>query len=212
VGDDVVDLAAQCLPSARFVGRVFTPFERRLLNHSHDPGRTCWMLWAAKEAAFKVAQKLDPDVVFAHVLFEVVPERHAAAAPERALLRGRVVHPDFEVSVGWTETDGFVHCVARFGDARVAYAVKDRRLWTPRRSLTAAEIRSSRGTAESVLARCLAHELLDQLQAPRAVQLLRPGHVGGPPRVSPCEGAWDISLSHDGRYVSAAVASLEAQP
>jgi 4'-phosphopantetheinyl transferase EntD len=211
VGDDIVDLAAQPFPSARFVARVFSPFERRLLDRSPDPARTCWTLWAAKEAAFKVGRKLDPSLIFAHSRFEVRPERDAWAADDRPR-RGRVVHANFAVAVRWMETDGFVHCVARFGDGRVAWAVKEWRSWRPRHVLTAAEIRSSRGTAESILARCLAHELLDELQAPRAVQLLRPGCSDGPPRVSPCEGGWDVSLSHDGRFVSAAVASLEAQP
>lgn len=68
VGNDIVDLEdPSSQPDAihpRFDARVFTPGERAQLLAARSAHRLRWSLWAAKESAYKVAQKLDPGVRF----------------------------------------------------------------------------------------------------------------------------------------------------
>lgn len=68
VGNDLVDLAdPQSQPDAihpRWDERVFTPEERETLFQDGDPHTLRWLLWAAKESAFKAAKKLDASVWF----------------------------------------------------------------------------------------------------------------------------------------------------
>lgn len=75
LGNDVVDLRdPETLAGARhprFDGRVFAPEERARIARSGAPERLRWMLWAAKEAAYKVARKLDARTVFAPARFVV---------------------------------------------------------------------------------------------------------------------------------------------
>ena len=79
IGNDVVDLGD---PESRaegrhprFDGRVFDEAERALIQGSGQPERIRWLLWAAKESAYKAARKEDPRTVFAPSRFHA--ERHA---------------------------------------------------------------------------------------------------------------------------------------
>lgn len=62
VGNDVVDLAdPRCVGKSqegRFVGRILADEEARLVAGSSRPDVLLWLLWGAKEAAYKVASKL----------------------------------------------------------------------------------------------------------------------------------------------------------
>lgn len=75
VGNDVVDLRdPESDPRSlhpRFDERVFTPAERGMIAVHESPGRHRWRLWAAKEAAYKLARKLDERVVFSPSRFTV---------------------------------------------------------------------------------------------------------------------------------------------
>lgn len=75
IGNDVVDLesdeARSLIENERFMRRVFTVGERETIGRSSDPLRAAWTIWAAKEAAYKVALKGDPRLPFAHSRFEV---------------------------------------------------------------------------------------------------------------------------------------------
>lgn len=68
LGDDVVDLAdpdaSEGALHPRFDARAFTLAERALLARAADRGALRWALWAAKEAAYKAAHRLDPSVRF----------------------------------------------------------------------------------------------------------------------------------------------------
>src|SRR3990172_11249674 len=85
VGDARVDLgdpeARESALPPRFDARVFAPAERAALGASPASGRLRWILWAAKEAAYKLARKLDPGVAFS-------PSRFVVSLD--ATLRGRV--------------------------------------------------------------------------------------------------------------------------
>jgi phosphopantetheinyl transferase (holo-ACP synthase) len=68
IGNDVVDLGdPDTQPGAthpRFDARVFTATELEAIQTSPVPNRMRWLLWAAKESAFKAFRKQDPSLVF----------------------------------------------------------------------------------------------------------------------------------------------------
>jgi phosphopantetheine--protein transferase-like protein len=109
LGIDVVDLLrgqGRAVPSRRFVDRVYAPEERAWL--AVHPGRTDlpWILWAAKEAAFKaVTVHRGAAPVFTHADFRVeldeLPDR--GDAPGGAL-RGRVHWHDLDLPLGGSLT------------------------------------------------------------------------------------------------------------
>lgn len=235
VGNDVVDLAAPAArgkaADGRFLRRVFTAAEIDRIRAAADPERMLWTLWAAKEAAFKVVRKLRADLPFALRRLEVWPdgqEEGGAGGPAtgRVRLHGRPVAGLDWLPVEWRVTRQLVHCVARHERRRPATvlaavagrgagalaagmlttdAAGDDAGLTPRE-------RDGARTPESRRVRRLAKAL-----ARRAglglVEVVRPrlGGLLGPPRLYAAAAAlplagWDLSLSHDGRFVAAALA------
>ena len=104
VGDDVVDLGD---PEARavhprFDARVFGTAERALLAASREPECLRWVLWAAKEAAWKLAAKRGPRPIFSPVGFAVeqqqdrrLPEPSGGRFEEQVDRHGEATHvPD----------------------------------------------------------------------------------------------------------------------
>jgi phosphopantetheinyl transferase (holo-ACP synthase) len=115
VGNDVVDLThPRCHGKARdsrFVGRVFSPVEAELIRGADAPDRTLWLLWAAKEAGFKVVSKvLGSPPPFAHVLFQV--EVPSAARPR---VVGRVSYGDLHVPLVAQIRPDWIHALAWSG-------------------------------------------------------------------------------------------------
>jgi phosphopantetheinyl transferase (holo-ACP synthase) len=228
IGNDLVDLrtreAVGKASDDRFIGRVFTPGEAARIKSSPDPDRTLWMLWAGKEAAFKIARKLRPVAIFAHSAYEVVPTA-IERAPSAERLRGHV-HvrgtpglEELDFPLEWEVTAAFVHCVAIETDDDV------RQLWTAVASheelergsnvyeLTERE-QASAHSAESLAVRRLARSLakgagLGDVEVVRE----RAGTKFGPPRLYPLGGSgplagWDLSLSHDGGLAAAALSGV----
>ena len=117
IGNDVVDLRdPEALPGAqhpRFDARVFGAGERSALERSGARDRLRWILWAAKESAFKVAQRREPDMAFAPTRFVVNLD---------ASLRGCVRHADREYPVSVAVMGDCVHAVAM--EASAAGAVR----------------------------------------------------------------------------------------
>jgi len=194
VGNDVVDLA---LPEtrgkaadARFVRRVCAEAERDLLAEAADPDRALWMLWTAKETGYKVAKKRWPGIGFSPVRFRV--SGLALAGGEG---RGCVRYDALEVGVRWRVRPESVHCVGAWPrdatgiDAEVALNLGE-----------ASASRAARGLAGELLARRGVIGV--------RVERERLGRGWGPPRVwqgaLPLAGC-DLSLSHHGRWVAAAV-------
>lgn len=230
IGNDLVDLrareAAGKSGDARFVKRVFTAREAELIGGSASPDTTLWMLWAAKEAAYKVARKLAPDVIFAHSRYEVIPDEGALEAGDvgtsvprsgRVRLRELARLDGASFPVEWRLSPTFVHCIAMsagadFHSLRVAISAReeidrDTTVFEPterERASLAGRERPAESLAVRRLARALAAEagLGD-------VEIVREPHGAafGPPRLFPRGGAapldgWDITLSHDGELVA----------
>jgi hypothetical protein len=193
VGDDVVDLddPALGLTHPRFAERVCDEDERGRLAADPRPSALLWALFAAKEAAFKAVSKRGAVPVFAHRRFSV-------SADLTAVRYGSLALP-LRVERG----DGFVHAVA---GARATIAVV-RRIPPGAdpseavRALVARVVGARLGVPASEIAieRTPRHDAYDGLGPPRLV-------VRGEP--SPL----DLSMSHDGRFVSFAVCGGAASP
>ena len=118
VGNDVVDLRDDdALPEAapRFDARVFCADELASLDTSPRRARRRWRLWAAKEAAYKVALKQNPATIFA-------PSRFRVRLADEAEL-GVVEMPPGSVPVRIVEADGAVHAVASTASGRLVTGV-----------------------------------------------------------------------------------------
>lgn len=112
VGNDVVDLqdSSTCgkHTDQRFTARVLADGERAALSASSDPAVELWAVWAAKEAAYKVASKLRGEPpVFVHAAFRVT---WTEAGADR--WTGRVAHEELELPVEVVRSGAVVHAVA----------------------------------------------------------------------------------------------------
>lgn len=233
IGNDLVDLlareAAGKSRDARFVKRVFTEREAEWVARAANPDRALWTLWAAKEAAYKVAKKLRAGTIFAHSRFEVAVDSllpGMESGGESTHLSGYALVqriPGLErrrFPLEWTTSSSFIHCVAMdaegdFQSLKVAIARQDDLDRTgagyhptAREQASITRARSAESLAVRRLARALASEAgLGDVEIVRE----RVGVELGPPRLYPREGAlpfagWDITLSHDGSMAAAVLA------
>jgi phosphopantetheinyl transferase (holo-ACP synthase) len=105
IGNDVVDLrdpgARESHP--RFDERVMAPSERSWLARRAAPARDRWLLWAAKEAAYKAAKRMDARLVWAPRRFVVELDRAGD---------GRVTIGEARFDVRVRVADDAVHAVA----------------------------------------------------------------------------------------------------
>jgi phosphopantetheine--protein transferase-like protein len=224
IGNDIVDLAEPGVAGKerdrRFVDRVFTPAERAHILDAAARTIALWKTWAAKETAYKIASKLRERLVFAHKAFEVETELAGRQA--------RVRFEDLEIGVRWETALDYVHCIGQLARDAMSGAGASRNalVQVPSRPdprllagivrdgqpldgvLTGAE-RASVYSSASVRARLLARRLIERwdLQGAEIVRLWRAW--GWSPPLVAREGtrlpAFDVSLSHDGRFVAAAV-------
>lgn len=205
IGNDLIDLRT---PEAQgkadhgaFLRRVFTPGEAERIRKASDPHRMLWRLWAGKEAAFKIARKRVSSTLFAHRSFEV--EQAAQEAVGRVHLRGVPGLEDVVFPVQWEVTASFIHCIASENDHHAD------RMWSGVEAPDAAVLLAAGGESQAVrhLARRLAREAgLGEIEVVRDAV----GMGFGPPRLCRAGsaeplGEWDVSLSHDGCLVAAAL-------
>jgi hypothetical protein len=194
VGDDVVDLGdPEAAPGATHPGfdaRVFAAPERAFIAASRAPSRARWWLWAAKEAAYKLARKRDAGARF-H------PSRSAVVL-DPATLCGRVRWPGGEAHVRLRCEGDAVHALAfsdRDDEARVLHgvAVLDG---------GALPSRAARALAQGRVAARLGLDV-------SALRVERRDRI---PALRLLDGrALDLSLSHHGRFAAFAC-TLDAGP
>ena len=193
VGDDVVDLDDEAIAQhhlrARFLDRVLCPGERAALAAARSPKALLWSYFAAKEAAYKIVAKQTRSPIFAHRLFVVSDDLRAVTYEGQR----------FDLDVQLDDALRFVHAVATTRDsACVLRGVSDD---GDGRALLCRAIAAHLGCAPTDLAvvRTPRAGSWDGFDPPR---LLRNGHPI----------AIDVSLSHDGRFVSfAAGAARDAR-
>jgi len=186
VGNDVIDLAdPDVRPEAlhpRWDARAFCARERAALAASARPERLRQALWGAKEAAYKLARKLDPKTRFAPSRFEVALD---------AGLRGRVTWPGGEASAAVREAEGCLHALAwdaACDEARLVHGLARAHATGPDgasaqvRALAAREVARRLGLGPE--AACVrTHERVPRLTLARG-------------------GALDLSLSHHGGFLA----------
>jgi phosphopantetheinyl transferase (holo-ACP synthase) len=197
LGNDVVDLADR---EARAEGlhpgfdrRVLGPEERAWLRESRQPERDRWVLWAAKESAYKAARRLDPSVVFSPSRFAV-----RLQSDPRGFV-GQVSHAAQHFSVSVEVGARFVHAVSRLEP------------WTGAEPLVAVRVVPGEGalapSAASAEVRGLARRALAVALglAPAAFSFDRSGRL---PllRVGGRESGSALSFSHHGRCAAFSVA------
>jgi phosphopantetheinyl transferase (holo-ACP synthase) len=194
LGDDVVDLFdSEALPGAlhpRFDGRVFAAAERVALCTSGAPDRLRWILWAAKEAAYKAARRLDPRLVFSPSRFVVTLD---------ADLSGHVEHASRRFAL-WVDADGKrVHAVAAATGVPLA-AVRAGVVPLTGAPQEGGASAAARGLALRAAAALLGEppEALAVLREHRMPQLVRRGRPAG----------LVLSLSHHGRFAAFALAPV----
>ena len=183
VGNDVVDLGDREVLEGPahpgFDARVFAPEERATLRSSANPELLRWTLWAAKEAAYKLARKRDPRVIFSPRRFVV-----SLRKPGRA-----------RVSFG---EQLFAIRIAAAGHALHALAHDARR--PPGRLIWAVEPVRRAADPSQAARRLAARVLGEELELPRGA--FRFGRRGRVPTLSVDGQALDLSLSHHGRFVA----------
>ena len=186
VGNDVVDLRDRSVVKGprhpRFDARVFAPSEHRALRESDEANPLRWAFWAAKEAAYKVAKKLDDAAVWSPVRFVVHIDASGA---------GRVEHEGRDISVRVEKDAERVHAVASDTTASLSRVrARVARLPAP-------------GANPSEAVRALACEDLAGVLE-RGAELLEIARRGRIPvlRVAGEDAALDLSLSHHGRFVA----------
>jgi len=73
LGNDIVDLkdvdSKNLLNNTKFIQRVFTNLEQEIILHSSQPQVKAWIMWGAKEAAYKAISRYDRELVFSPVKF-----------------------------------------------------------------------------------------------------------------------------------------------
>jgi phosphopantetheinyl transferase (holo-ACP synthase) len=211
VGNDVVDLDdPESDPRSlqpRYDLRVFTPEERVAIAQSRDPRFLRWQLWAAKEAAYKLARRRSDRVIFSPRRFRVWawPATSQASGSPRALRAGEargVVHyfqDSFRVT--FVANGAALHAIAiAAGEAPTRLLHGLRKLEPSDGDDPAAPGRAARSLAVAALAEPLGVEP-DELRVhkdprsriPRLFLRERPAPV-------------DLSLSHHGEWVAFACA------
>jgi len=217
IGNDLVDLGRpENLArgtNARLHQRVLHACERRLLTQSTQPELTYLKLWSAKEAAFKLLQQSEADLLFAHSRFVVSPKR------------GQVNFSGKTVAVTWHITGQWLHCIAT-NTAEDVYQSRVQRMedWLLSTPFTAAEelsIYSESSRAVRHLVKAMAGDLLRSRLSRveydrRDLELLRVpvGRRYSPPQLQlrgkPLRKL-AVSLSHDGDYVAAVIGCCAIQ-
>ena len=203
LGNDIVSLmspdSAGKSGDERFIGRVCTPGERERVRASAHPDAALWALWAAKEAAFKAVVKYRPGTVFSPSSFVVTEDLDGTG--------GSVAHADLRVRVRWEMTTEWVHCIALLNEHGTPPAWSDVPSGVAR--LTAEEDAGLPGAAAaSRQVRALAKRLLAEAGIAGAEIVRDPldDSRWGPPFVlSPTLRRVDVSLSHDGDWIAAAI-------
>jgi phosphopantetheinyl transferase (holo-ACP synthase) len=121
VGNDVVDIAdtRRRARHARFDTRVFDERERSAIAADGDGEARRWAHWAAKESAYKVAKRADPETVFSPVKFVVTLDGAFESGRDGAL-HGFVRHGHARFPVLVERRGDCIHAVAAAPGGRPA--------------------------------------------------------------------------------------------
>jgi phosphopantetheinyl transferase (holo-ACP synthase) len=199
----------------RFLKKILTDDEIGLISGYDDPDAALWSMWACKEAAYKVIQKIDSGAAFLprrwSVLSVSIPGmQHGARVSSSddgtagryvSEVSGLVHIPGFyEMPFYLHVTRLYVHCIAADSER----ALEDT-LWQA--DALPAVKKGGRSDPSSFVRGRLAAHLARLLRCSvREIEIIRPFVEGRlqPPEVhiNSERAAIDISLSHDGDYTA----------
>jgi phosphopantetheinyl transferase (holo-ACP synthase) len=203
LGNDIVDLADPFVRAKirdeRYLRRILTEEELAALADAAEPVLTLWAIWAAKEAAYKVVRKLDDRALFSPRRFQVDVTVLSGESSLGRKAGSYVRCGDCSVPVRWEFGNGFVHCLAVHGPPDRTDAPFD--------SVVSRVVRFPSPLSDaSRRVRELAIELIASMDRSGPLEIVRSER--SPPMVlmngEPLEDV-DISLSHDGHFIAAAV-------
>lgn len=217
IGNDIIDLSlppvSAKVDNSRFMNRICSSEEEKLLAATQKQQLLLWYMWSAKESAYKIAKKYHSETVFSPKQFIV--NRISSCIWLNNEVDGEVSYKGMHIPVRWQHRSTYIHCVGVWPDQtgafdEIAVGIED---------LSSAEIivekRLSRHETESILSstsqrvRQLAKQLLSE-HGLNDVEIIRhrAGNCWGPPYIrrhkrilTEC----DLSLSHHGRFIAAAV-------
>ena len=108
LGNDVIDLEdIDARPETfrpRFDERVFSAEERRAIARDAAPLACRWAHWGAKEAAYKLARRLDPNCVFSPI--QLTPRFEPAEMASRATTPSSGPSASYSAEASWVERYG----------------------------------------------------------------------------------------------------------
>ncbi len=217
VGNDIIDLnlsvVANKADDLRFVKRICSPDEEDLLAVAEDQQLLLWYIWSAKESAYKIAKKYCCATVFSPQQFIV--NRISSAIRSDTEASGEVTYQGMQIPVRWQHRSTNIHCVGVWPDQAAAFdevvvGIDDlsstKRVTGDRLSQQETE---SIHSVPSQRVRQLAKRLLAE-HGVNNVEIIRHrvGNRWGPPRLwhdKRVLAEYDVSLSHHGQFIAAAV-------
>jgi phosphopantetheine--protein transferase-like protein len=202
VGNDVVDLKdPENIGKSRddrFLGRVFTAGERELIASAPSPDTLLWLLWAAKEAAYKAVSRSDPAVCSIPRRYRVVLDAGDATCPMRKIvgLAGKVITPRGELVLEVTVTADWVHALTNVAQEALKRVCRRVKRLEGRKG-----VENPSAFVRGLLLREIARRLDCAVGDLSVVN--NPGGLGAPRIHFRRELlAAEVSLSHDGRFAA----------
>lgn len=212
-GNDVVDLCApdnrRSAANPKYARRVLSDSEWEHYAASDRRAPLLWLLWSAKEAAYKTLSR-DGSLVFAQREFRAEPAHWGELDAPAGHASGVVHYQDTTIPVRWSWTADYAHsvCANDMNLVRSAVRVADDDVHAG-----AASSRYAHMPLLSRHARALAHEMLENMmEVPGGLWISRRSRHA--PELILADEKWShaaLSLSHDGRFVAAAVSQCASR-
>ena len=210
IGNDIVDLndAAKKDTDPRFLKRVFTSAEQRLIKQSDDPHTVLWAIWAAKEAVFKAYQKQYPNYRFSPIQCQLTEQaiiKFLTQPDSRILNDAMCINNQLMAcqwhAFGWQAIEA-IHCTATFHcEPYHALSVHRKISRNPGKQDYRQQSESVRREAQQLL-----QELgFNQSKIDKPIINLGDYTKPGPPFILANGQKHEISLSHDGDYLAITV-------
>ena len=206
LGNDIVDVSF-CEPPAyrnlRYLDRVCTPEEADGVRRSIDPVRALALIWASKEAAYKLLSKYLPECHFVPRQFVIEIEKRDAVQFDKKL---SVLYRGVQTEVSIFTEERWLHAVTLVPAMKIRWMVRE---------IEKCSLRGRKASSESEAVRFLAKELLEEL----CLEELSLQFEGRVPKLKHNDGCYagvDVSLAHHGAFAAAAIAwpacCSESQP
>lgn len=211
IGNDIVDLKNPDIEykhqDKRFLNRILSSSELEVFEKAEDKKLCLWKIWSGKEAAYKVIKKLYPKTVFSHSKFVVHFDSNYKSS-------GSLTYEGKHISLIWNSSDNWIHSVAIEKENEkhleiLEYDIKPlSQVSISTKGFSFKELESTY-SSESAGVRNLTKSIMEKHMIEDAKIIRFPlNKKFSPPELYLSEiplKNWDLSMSHDGKYVSCAV-------